>query len=89
MKIFFTLIFSLFIQYANAADPKYPVSAISANLREGVDVVVRQERTTFTIISKSQATLTVYEVYTILNERGKRYASEVIGYDKLVKGNGL
>jgi transglutaminase-like putative cysteine protease len=87
MKIFFTLIFSLFIQYANAADPKYPVSAISANLREGVDVVVRQERTTFTIISKSQATLTVYEVYTILNERGKRYASEVIGYDKLVKVN--
>ena len=68
-------------------DPKFPVNIIPADLKENVDVVIRNEESTFKITSKSKATFFVHEVYTILNEKGKRYATEVVGYDKLTKIN--
>lgn len=73
--------------YSHAAEIKYPVTSIPDELKQNVDVVVRLEETSFKIISKSKAVFTVHEVYTILNAKGKRYAREVIGYDKLRKVN--
>jgi hypothetical protein len=69
----------------HAADPKYPVNTIAAELKEGADVVIRNEETVFKIISKSKASMRVHEVYTILNSKGKVYATEVVGYDKLTR----
>lgn len=89
MRAFLILYFCWLSTHANSADFKYPVSSIPAALREEADVVVRNANTKFEILTRSKATLTVHEVYTIFNERGKRYASEVVGYDKLVKVNYL
>lgn len=66
-------------------DPKYPVSAIPAELKKDVNVVVREDQMTFRIHSKSKATLTVLMVATIMNANGKDYAEEMITYDKLTK----
>lgn len=66
-------------------DNKYPVSEIPDSLKQGVDVVLREDHMTYTIHSRDRATWYVHQVVTILNENGKRYASEVIGYDKLSK----
>lgn len=81
------LIFILASTTTYAVDPKYPVSAIPQALKENVDVVIRNEEYTFKIISKSKAVYTVKSAYTILNDRGKRYATAVVGYDKLSKIN--
>jgi hypothetical protein len=66
-------------------DNKYPVIEIPDSLKQGVDVVLREDHMTYTIHSRDRATWYVRQVVTILNENGKRYASEVIGYDKLSK----
>lgn len=81
------LIFIIATTTTYAVDPKYPVSTIPAALKENVDVIIRNEEYTFKIISKSKAVYTVKSVYTILNDRGKRYATAVVGYDKLSKIN--
>ncbi|MBL7873028.1 MAG: DUF3857 domain-containing transglutaminase family protein [Cyclobacteriaceae bacterium] len=83
MKQIFSAILLFIISSAYAVDPKYPVTTIPAELKEGTDVVIRSEETIFKIISKSKATLHVHEVYTIFNAKGKAYATEVVGYDKL------
>jgi hypothetical protein len=70
---------------AFAADPKFPVSDIPEELKRNVDVVFREDRMTFIISTKSKASLHVYEVVTIFNEKGRQYATKVIGYDKLSK----
>ncbi len=81
-----TVIFFTAICFCAAAgDPKFPVSAIPDELKKDVNVVIREDQMTFTIISQSKATLHVYLVATILNENGKDYAEETIGYDKLSK----
>lgn len=72
---------------AYGADPKYPVLLIPAALKENTNVVIRNEEITFKIISKSRATYSVKSAYTILNDKGKRFASEVVPYDKLSKIN--
>src|SRR5687768_12554117 len=66
-------------------DPKYPVSAIPEALRTNVNVVFREDHMTFRIHSKSKASYFVHQIITILNDKGKRYASKVVGYDKLSK----
>jgi transglutaminase-like putative cysteine protease len=68
---------------AMPADLKYPVSAISEEMKRDVNVVVRQDDRLFKILSAGKATYFVHYVVTILNEQGNKYASEVVGYDKL------
>lgn len=72
-----------------ASDPKFPLSAIPEELKKNADVVIRQDEMTFTIASKSKASLHVYEVVTIFNDKGRQYATKVIGYDKLSKISGF
>ena len=68
-----------------AADPKYPVKEIGEQLKLNVNVVVREHRRTFTIMAKDRASYHVYKAITILNEQGKSFALEVVGYDELTK----
>src|SRR6478736_4368473 len=85
MKNLFILIFATTTLFANAGDPKFPVSAIPEELKKDVNVVIREDQMTFTILSQSKATLHVYLVATILNENGKDHAEKTISYDKLSK----
>lgn len=68
-----------------ASDPKYPVQDIPEALTRNVDVVVRENIRTFRINARDKATYHVHKVITILNDQGKSYATEVVGYDKLTK----
>ena len=83
MKIFFCFFSVLSSVAVFSGDTKFPVSGIPAELKENVDVVIREDHMRYTIHDRDRATLYVYQVVTILNENGKRHASEVIGYDKL------
>jgi transglutaminase-like putative cysteine protease len=69
----------------NATDRKYSISSIPEELKKDVNVVIREDLTTFTIQSQNKASLHVYFAATILNENGKEYAQKTIGYDKLSK----
>ncbi|WKZ59460.1 MAG: DUF3857 domain-containing transglutaminase family protein [Cyclobacteriaceae bacterium] len=64
---------------------KYAVSDIPEALKSNVNVVIREDHMTYKLHSASKATLSVHQVITILNEAGKRYAREMVGYDKLSK----
>jgi transglutaminase-like putative cysteine protease len=68
-----------------AGELKYPVSEIPVELKENVDVVIREYETRFKILAKNKATHYVHYVVTILNENGNAYASQVVGYNKLTK----
>lgn len=67
------------------ADPKFPVSDIPADLTKNVNAVIRQNDRSFRIIARDRATYHVHSAITILNEQGKSFATEVVGYDKLTK----
>jgi hypothetical protein len=71
--------------HAHGGDPKYPVTDIPEELKINVNVVIREDQMIFKILSKSKASLYVHEVITILNDKGKDYASEIVSYDKLSK----
>ncbi len=68
-------------------EKNYKVDDIQPDLKRNANVVVRNKVEKFVIHSKSTATHVVHEVFTILNESGKRYATEVILYSKLQKVN--
>lgn len=70
---------------AIAGDPKYPVSDIPEALKKNADVVVRDYQKTFSILSTKKAGVECHEVYTILNNNGKDYATKVLAYSKLSK----
>ena len=65
--------------------PRYPVSSIPEDLKKGACAVVREDGMTFTILTKSTATLNVRMVVTIFNDKGKHFARETVFYDKLRK----
>ncbi|MFN3840541.1 MAG: DUF3857 domain-containing transglutaminase family protein [Cyclobacteriaceae bacterium] len=67
------------------AQSLYPVNQIPEGLTDQADVVMREDRVTFSILAQDKATLSVYKAITILNDNGKNYAVEVLGYDKLSK----
>ncbi len=85
MKNLTVILFVVISLSAKAGDPKFPVSAIPDDLKKDVNVVVREDQMTFTILSQSKAILHVFFVATIFNENGKNFAEETVGYDKLSK----
>src|SRR5687767_1776863 len=86
MKPLFFFLFALIAHSSLAKDdPKFPVSAIPEELKKDVNIVFREDQMTFTIHSKNRATYKIYKAITILNPNGSKYATEVIGYDKLSK----
>lgn len=68
-----------------AGDPKYPVSAIPAELKKDANAVVREEDIAYVITSQSKVTYTVHLAVTVLNPNGKDYADLSLYYDKLRK----
>jgi hypothetical protein len=83
--ILIPILFALANFSATAQELKYPVSAISEELKKDVDVVVREDHMWYKIRSINSATYHVHQVATIFNEQGNKSAQEVIFYDKLTK----
>ncbi len=85
-KILSALLCALICLTGHTKDqPRYPVNKIPEELMAGACAVVREEARTFTILSKSTATLRVLTAVTIFNDKGKHFAKEVVYYDKLRK----
>ncbi len=82
LRIILLCAFACVCMFANAGDPKYPVSDIPDELRDNVNVVIREDQMIFTIHERNRCTYRVHQVYTILNKDGKRYAQQVVFYDK-------
>jgi len=85
MRITLVVLFSVFLSDAFGVDPKYPVSSIPENLKEGMYAIIRESESKFFVNSKSQSSHYVRKVITILNPKAKNYASMTIWYDKLRK----
>lgn len=85
MKQLFTCILVLSALIVCGGDPKFPVSEIPEALKTGANAVIRENKLDFVIHSKSAASVRAHSVITILNEKARRYAEEVIFYDKLSK----
>lgn len=83
----FLLLFFLAVIFINAqaADPKYPVSAIPPELTANVDAVYRENISAFKIIARNRASHFVRQVITIYNAKAKFYASQGVFYDKFRK----
>lgn len=63
----------------------YSISTIPTELTEKAHAVVRISETSFFVKNIGEAEETVKKVITILDENGKKHATEVVGYDKLTK----
>lgn len=85
MKVNLIVLLVLLASQLRAGDPKFPVSEIPDELKANADMINREYNATFRINSKSKATHHVYYAVTILNDKGKRQAIEVVSYDKLTK----
>jgi transglutaminase-like putative cysteine protease len=68
-----------------AANPKYNVSGIPDELKEGMYAVIRESDNKFFIEDRSHTVQHVHLVITILNAKAKRHASLSVFYDKLTK----
>src|SRR5690349_7572261 len=84
-NLFFLVALCSFLIAGAKDDPKYPVSAIPAELKENVNVVIRDYSIIVKVYSKNRMSTSVHYVVTILNPNGKDYATSAVGYDKLSK----
>src|SRR5690242_11189930 len=84
-NLFFLVALCSYCIVSGKEDPKYPVSAIPAELKENVNAVIRDYSVTVKLFSRNRMSTTVHWVVTILNPNGKDYATNVVGYDKLTK----
>ncbi|HMP98875.1 MAG TPA: DUF3857 domain-containing protein [Cyclobacteriaceae bacterium] len=88
MRLFLLCIISvIYTEHVAKDSPKYPISEIPKELMQGAPVVIRENTRSFTIHSRNKATLSVVFAATIFNAKGKDYADQIIGYDKLTKIN--
>ena len=85
MRIPLTILFSTFVLYAMAVEPKYPVSAIPEDMKQGMYAVIRDSEFKFYIDSKRQSSFYIRKVVTILNAKANEMAAVGVGYDKLRK----
>lgn len=85
MRLLVAFLLAIPITLIAKDDPKYPVSSIPQNMKDGMSAVVREDFYRFEIISINRSRQKVHKVITILNENGKRYASEAVFYNKLEK----
>ena len=78
---------SLFIcfQSEGIAQAQFSAALIPAELKDGVDVVMRENTMKWKILAPDRATIDVRYVVTILNSNGDDYAEIILGYDKLQK----
>jgi len=84
-SLLIALFFFLIILLPAHSQKKYAVQDIPDQLKKNVNAVVREDNMTYKMFSPSKASWQVRQVITILNEGGKRFAYETVGYDKLSK----
>lgn len=84
-RILYPLILFLLGSATTFGQKKFAVTDIPEELKKNVNVVVREHFISYKLHSPSKATLSVRQAITIMNEGGKRYARETVGYDKLIK----
>ncbi len=77
MRIALTILFSTLFSAAMAVEPKYPVSAIPEDMKQGMYAVVRESESRFYIDSKNQSSYYVRKVITILNSKANDFAEIV------------
>ncbi|HWA33939.1 MAG TPA: hypothetical protein VG737_07415, partial [Cyclobacteriaceae bacterium] len=87
IKILVLVAFGAIANRAVAEDGKYPVSAIPDSLKKNANIVYREDRTEFTILSRSRAIDHSYVAITIMNAKGKRAAQRTLFYSKLINVN--
>jgi hypothetical protein len=80
-KLFLLLISGLFSTALWATGGDYAVSAIPANILKGANVVKRMETFRFSVTENNKAHLYRKVAYTILNEKGDKWAYYVLAYD--------
>lgn len=85
MRLLLWFVLAFHVSDAFASDPKFPVSAIPEELKKNADAIIREYELSYSILSRDKAHKHVHAVITILNEKGKHFATEVITYDKLSK----
>src|SRR5690242_10728973 len=83
--VFLVAFCSFLVANAGKDDPKYPVSAIPAELMENVNAVIRDYSVVVKVYSKNRVTTSVHLVVTILNQNGRGHAYAVAEYQKLSK----
>jgi hypothetical protein len=82
-KVGIIILMMMLVHASSAKDVQtYPVSAIPANLKEGMYAVVRDSEEKVTINGISSNTYYERTVITILNAKGRFLATKTIGYDK-------
>jgi len=89
MRTTLTILFLALLSTAMAADPKYPVSGIPEDMKQGMYAVVRESESRFYIDNRGQSSLFVRKVITILNSKANYLAEVEVDYDKLKKIEGL
>ncbi len=85
MKALLILLLVIMTNRTWSADLKYPVSAIPEELKENVNVVVREDHMVYIIYSKHRALSRIQFVVTILNDKGNDYARKTVYYNNLSK----
>jgi hypothetical protein len=83
VKILLLNVFLILFNACLGADLKFPISDIPEELKKNVNVVIREDKTVYTINSRSTATMYSYVAVTIFNNKGKHFAERAVGYDKL------
>src|SRR5687767_1200467 len=71
--------------HSAAEKTQYPANTIPSELRENVNAVVRDDKTIYKILSKSQAKLYIHYAVTIFNSKGDKFSVFHLDYDKLTK----
>ncbi|MEM9299953.1 MAG: DUF3857 domain-containing transglutaminase family protein [Bacteroidota bacterium] len=66
---------------------QYTISSINDSLTNGANAVFRNRDYQIEIMDEAKFRFTVKEIVSILNNNGKKYAYEYIGYDKLTTVN--
>jgi len=87
VNIYLWVVLGAIANQAMAEDVKFPVSAISDSLKKNANMVYREDRLEFTILSRSRAVQHAYVAITIMNSKGKRAAQQAVFYSKMISVN--
>src|SRR4051812_37262636 len=80
---FFILTLLLICGSLKAEDGQYAVSKIAPALLVNANAVKRMENYRFTVVNRKRSVIYYKIAWTILNEKGEKFADCVEGYDKL------
>ncbi len=83
------LFYFFLLSFSSVFAQKFPVSTISAELKEKAHAVVREHKTSFLVKDIGQAVTKVEGAITILDEKGEIHTTLVIPYNKFTKVNTL